>query len=99
MMIADKMKPIKAKIPWRPISWEGKGGVYRSPAMPMRDFPFAMRNPPVHPAFVNRLETAGSRLAVAMRVRGRTGQHIELSFDGINPMLAEDTGTVASANR
>jgi predicted N-acyltransferase len=46
-----------------------------------------MRHPFIHHAFVNWLETAGSRLAVGVRVTGRTGQHIELSFDDITPAL------------
>ena len=46
-----------------------------------------MRHPSIHHAFVNWLETAGSRFAVGVRVTGRAGQHIELSFDDITPAL------------
>ena len=46
-----------------------------------------MRYPSIHHAFVNWLETAGSRFAVGVRVTGRAGQHIELSFDDITPAL------------
>jgi hypothetical protein len=41
----------------------------------------------VHQALVDWLDTARSRLAIAVELRARAGGHIELSFVGINPAI------------